>query len=41
VPFLKKRRLVCDLRVAQEFQAILTFICFLERDLQLRLKFGP
>jgi hypothetical protein len=40
VRFLEKRRLVCDVRAAQEFQTILTFICFLERDLQLGLEFS-
>jgi hypothetical protein len=41
VRFLQKRRVMCDLGVAQELQAILAFIRFLERDLQLRLEFSP
>jgi len=40
VRFQKKRRVMCDLRVAQKLQAILAFIRLLERDLQLRLKFS-
>jgi hypothetical protein len=40
VRFLQKRWVVCDLRVAQKLQAILAFVRFLERDLQLRLKFS-